>query len=157
MTAMSLNPVGLIYGTVTVGALLAAESAKSETYLDTVGGVLIALVIYWLARSYAEFTADRVQRAEPLSVARLGRTLLHELSILLGAAIPLLTLLVWWATGASLGAAVTAAIWASAVVIALIELGAALRAKLTGRELVVQTALGVILGLLVIAMKVVLH
>ena len=154
---MSLNPVGLIYGTITVGALLAAESAQSETYLETVGAVVIALAIYWLARSYAEFTAQRLTRAEPLTLAALGRTMLHELSILIGAAIPLLTLLVWWATGASLGAAVTAAIWASAAVTALIELVAALRAKLTGVELVAQAALGVVLGLLVIAMKLVLH
>ncbi len=157
MTPMAVNPVGLIYGTITVGALLAAESAQSETYLETVGAVVIALAIYWLARSYAEFTAERLERAEPLSVAALGRTMLHELSILLGAAIPLLTLLVWWATGARLGAAVTAAIWASAAVTALIELAAALRAGLTGRQLVAQTALGVLLGLLVIAMKLVLH
>jgi hypothetical protein len=154
---MSLNPVGLIYGTITVGALLAAESAQSETYPETVGAVLIALAIYWLARSYAEFTAARLQRSEPLTLVGLGRTMLHELSILIGAAIPLLTLLVWWATGAPLGSAVTAAIWASAVVTALIELAAALRAKLTGIELVAQAALGVVLGLLVIAMKIVLH
>ena len=65
-------------------------------------------------------------------MAALGQTMLQELSILLGAAIPLLTLLAWWATGARLGAAVSAAIWASAAVTALIELAAALRAKLTG-------------------------
>jgi hypothetical protein len=157
MPPMSLNPVGLIYGTITVGALLAAESANSETYLETVGAVVIALAIYWLARSYAEFTARRLQQAEPLAIAALGRTMLHELSILLGAAIPLLTLLVWWATGAQLGSAVTAALWASAAVTALIELAAGLRAKLTGLELLAQTAVGMILGLLVIALKLVLH
>ena len=152
-----MNAVGLIYGTITVGALLAAESAQSETYIETVGAVVIALVIYWLARSYAEFTGERLERAEPLRFAALGRTMLHEVSILAGAAIPLLALLIWWAAGASLGSAVTAAVWVSAAITALIELAAALRAKLTGLELLAQTALGVLLGLLVIAMKLVLH
>ena len=154
---MPLNPVGLIYGTITVGALLAAESANNETYLETVGAVVIALAIYWLARSYAEFTAERLKRAEPLTTAALGRTLLHELSILVGAIVPLLVLLVWWVAGASLGAAVSAAVWTSAAVTALIEVVAALQTGLRGRQLVAQTALGILLGLMVIAMKLVLH
>lgn len=154
---MPFNPGGLVYGTIAVGALLAAESTQRETYPETVGAVLMALALYWLARSYAEFTARRLHRGEPLRFAALGRTMVHELSILSGAAIPLLTLLLWWVTGAQLSAAVTAATWASAAVTCLIEVAAALRAHLKGRDLVLQAGLGLLLGLLVIGIKVVLH
>jgi hypothetical protein len=154
---MPSNVGGLVYGTITVAALLAAESAQRETYPETVGAVLIALALYWLAHSYADYTAQRVKGAEKLSFASLGRTMVHQLWILLGAAIPVLTLLVLWGAGSRLTAAVSAAIWSAAVVIGLIELAAALRAHLTGRELVTQTSVGLVLGLLVIAMKIVLH
>jgi hypothetical protein len=154
---MPFNVGGLVYGTITVAALLAAESAQRETYPETVGAVLIALALYWLAHAYAAYTAQRVKRAEKLTFAALGRTMVHDLWILLGAAIPLLTLLVWWAAGSRLTTAVTAAIWSAAVVLGLIELAAALRAHLTGRELLAQISLGLLLGLLVIAMKLVLH
>jgi len=55
------NPAGLIYGTIAVAALLAAESARRETYVETVGAVLITLLLYWLAHSYAGFTGERVR------------------------------------------------------------------------------------------------
>jgi hypothetical protein len=154
---MHSNVGGLVYGTIAVAALLAAESAQRETYAETVGAVLIALALYWLAHSYAEYTAQRIKRAEKLRFTAFGRTMVHQLWILLGAAIPLLTLLVWWAAGSRLTTAVTAAIWSAAAVLGLVELAAALRAHLTGRELIAQIGLGLVLGLLVIAIKLVLH
>ena len=154
---MLSNPGALVFGTVAVAALLTAENAQRETYPETIGAVLIALALYWLAHSYADFTGQRLKRAEKLSFAALGRTMVHELWILLGAAIPLLILLVWWAAGSRLTTALTAAVWAAAVVLGLIEFAAAVRARLSGRELIAQTSLGLLLGLLVIAMKIVLH
>jgi hypothetical protein len=44
-------------------------------------------------------------------VASIGRTLAHELTIVGGAAMPLLALLISWAVSAPLSTAVTAAIW----------------------------------------------
>jgi hypothetical protein len=146
-----------IYGTMTVGALLAAESAGSETYFETVIAVLITLVIYWFAHSYAEFAAERLKEREPLRFAPLGRIMFHQLPILFGAAIPLVTVLVLWAASASLSTAVTAAVWTSAVTVVLIETIAAVRAKRTGRELALQAMFGGLLGLLIIVLRLVLH
>src|ERR1019366_8016071 len=112
--AMPGNTWGLVYGTIAIGALLAAETAQSETYIETVGGVLIALVIYWLAHAYSEVTAERLDRGEPLKIAAFGRVMMREVSVLVGAAIPLLALVVWGVTGAPLTSAVNAAIWTSA-------------------------------------------
>jgi hypothetical protein len=154
---MRSNPAGLVYGTITVGALLAAESAQRETYLETVVAVLLALVVYWLAHSYAEFTARRLQRDEPLTLGALARTMAHELSILAGAAVPLLTVLVWWVAGGPLGNAVTGAIWTAAAMTVVLEVVAAARTDRSGSELVVQAAFGLLLGLLVITIMLVLH
>lgn len=146
-----------IYGLMTVGALLAAESAGSETYAETVGAVAITMLVYWLAHSYAEFTSHRLKEREPARFAELGRIMVDQVPILWGAAIPLVALLIEWVAGASLSTAVTAALVTSAVMVMLIEVVAGLRAKQSGRDLVLQALFGAVLGVLIIALRLVLH
>lgn len=154
---MFTSPGGLVYGTIAVGALLAAESARRETYAKTVLAVAITLMLYWLAHSYAEFTGRRLEEGKAFTLMGLAQATVREFSVLIGAAIPLVVLLVFWALGAHLTSAVTAAIWTSAVMIVIIELVVGLRAELTGRDLARQTAFGAVLGVLVMVLRVVLH
>jgi VIT1/CCC1 family predicted Fe2+/Mn2+ transporter len=154
---MFANPAGAIYGAIAVSAMLAAESAQRETYLETVGAVVITLLLYWLAHSYAEYAAERLGSGERLELEELRQTMAHELAMLVGAALPLVPLVFCWLAGVSLATAVGTSVWASAGIIVLIEIAAAIRAKLTGRELASQIVLGAVLGLLVIALKVLLH
>ncbi len=154
---MPANPAGLIYGTIAVAALLAAESARRETYVETVGAVLITLLLYWLAHSYAGFTGERVRAGEPFTYRGLLRTATHELAVLLGAAVPLLAILICWAAGAALSTAVSIGISTTVVIVIATEVVIGLRAELTGRDLVRQTAVGVVLALLVVALRVLLH
>ena len=146
-----------IYGLMTVGALLAAESANSETYTETVGAVAITMLVYWLAHSYAEFASDRLTEGQPLRFAPLARIMRHQVPILFGAAIPLVALLIDWAVGASLSTAVTTALYTSAGMVVLIEVVAGIRAKQSGRELLLQALFGAVLGLLIIALRLILH
>ena len=154
---MSPSPAGLVYGTIAIGALLTAESARSETYAKSVVAVVITLLLYWLAYSYAEFTGQRLQKGEPFEFGELAAAAVKELSVLIGASVPLFVLLIFWAGGAHLSTAVSAAIWTSAAMIVIIELVIGVRAQLSGRDLVLQTAFGALLGLLVLALRVVLH
>lgn len=151
------NPGAIVYGTITIGALLAAESAKRETYISTVGAVAIALVVYWLAHTYSEFTGDAIERKKPLTLTGLTHTLVHEVTIIVGAAVPLIVLLICWIAGVRLTSAVLAAVWASAAMIVIVELVAGVRAELSARALVAQTAVGTLFGLLLIALELVLH
>ncbi len=154
---MPTNLAAGIYGTITVGSLLAIESAQRESYPDTIAAVLIALFLYWTAHSYAELASRRLKEGESLTLDGLTNTMAQELSILLGASIPLGALLVAWAIGAPLTSAVTAAIWTSASTIVLIEIIAGLRAKKAGRELIAQTAFGALLGIGILGLRLVLH
>ncbi|MGI8506653.1 MAG: hypothetical protein ACR2MK_07565 [Solirubrobacteraceae bacterium] len=154
---MPSNPAALIYGTIAVAALLAAENARQETYPRTVGAVAVTLLLYWLAYSYAEFTGERIEHGEHFTYAGLVRAARAELAVLLGAAVPFGVLLACWVAGASETAAVTAAIWTSAGIVITAEVAIGVRARLTGRELLRQTAFGAVLGLLVIALRVLLH
>lgn len=154
---MNPSPAGLVYGTIAIGALLTAESAQSETYAKSVVAVVITLLLYWLAYSYAEFTGQRLEKGEPFEFGELATAAVKELSVLIGASIPLLVLLIFWAAGAPLATAVSAAIWTSAAMIVLIEFVVGLRANLTGRQLIMQTGFGAFLGLLVLTLRIVLH
>jgi hypothetical protein len=146
-----------VYGNIIVGAVLAAESAKHETYAKTVGAVAIIIVAYWLAHAYSEFADDRLEHKQRVTLDGLERALASTLPIVVGAAIPVLALLICWVAGARLTTAVTAAIWTSAAMIVVVEIVAGVRAEISGRALVAQAAAGAALGLLVIALKVVLR
>ncbi len=151
------NPSAAVYGAITVGALLAAEAPRRETYPRTLGAVAVALLLYWLAHAYAGRLEIRLHRGEPLSLAGLWDTMRHELYLLAGAVVPLVALAVCWALSASLNTAVTAGLWTAAAFIAAVELAAGLRAGLSGLALAGQTAAGALFGGLLIVLRVVLH
>lgn len=154
---MIRNTGAVLYGTITVGALLAAESAKHETYGRTVGAVAITMMLYWLVHAYSGFTEERVERNQPFALSALGRTLAQELMIIGGAAMPLLALLICWAAGAALGDAVNVAVWTSAAMILIVEVLAGVRAGLSGQDLVAHAAFGASFGLLVVIVNVLLR
>lgn len=149
--------MGLIYGTVVVAALLDAESVRAETYPATVGAVAVALGLVWLSHSYAEFAGQRLRRRAPLSLSGLGDALRGGSGVLIGAAAPLVALLICWAAKASLGTAVSAGIYTSVGMLVTVEVMAAIRARLTGIALLMQAAVGTMLGALLIALKLILH
>ena len=147
----------VVYGVILVGALLAAESGVHETYLDTVLSAVIATAIYWLAHAYAELLAHRLATNQRLTVGALWRGLAEGAALIRGAAIPVLVLLIAWATGVAQASAVTAALWSSVASLICFELLAAGRAPATLGERVLELAVGLAIGLGILALKVVLH
>jgi hypothetical protein len=154
---LPLNLAAAIYGTMTIGSVVAIESSGGETYPETLAAVLIAMILYWLAHSYAESASSRLRENEPLTRAGLLRALADGMPIIPGAAVPLTALLICWAAGESLSTGETATVWTSAGTIVILELVAGIRADRKGRELAAQVAFGATLGLLIIALRAVLH
>jgi hypothetical protein len=154
---MPANPGGLVYGTILVATLLAAESPRRETYARTAGAVALALIAYWLSASYAEFTGERVRDEEAFTPAAFARAAAHELPVIYGALGPLLAVVICWLIGADLQTGITVGIWAAVAIIVVTEIVIGVRTELTGRQLVVQTGIGLVLGLLVVALRVLLH
>src|SRR4029077_5664882 len=103
----------VIYGVILVGALLAAESGVHETYLDTILSAVIATAVYWLAHAYADLLARRLRTHERLTVAALWHGLAEHATLIRGAAIPVLVLLIGYASGAAQASAGTAALGSS--------------------------------------------
>lgn len=146
-----------VYGTISIGALLAAESVHEETYAATVGGVAITLLIYVLIHAYSDYTGERLNSGEPLKLGALGRTIVSEGWLLVGAGIPLVALLLCWALDASLSTAITLAVWTSAAMVLILEVFSGVRAGESGRDLAFQAAAGALFGILVIVLRIVLH
>jgi hypothetical protein len=115
------NPAGVVYGTLIIGAVLATESARRETLLETVGATVVALLLYWLAHSYAATLGDRLDRQVPLTAGAVANSLVRDRAIVRGALVPILVLLIASGLGSSLTTAVSISVWASAVTIVAFE------------------------------------
>jgi hypothetical protein len=153
----SKNPAAAVYGVLTIGALLTAETALHENYIDTVGSAVLADSLYWLAHAYATMVALCLAGSERLGVGALGRALRHDASILAGAAVPVLVLLVCWLAGASQQTAVSAAVWSTLACLVVFELAAGLRSSSTPGELVLGVGVGLAMGAGILALRIILH
>jgi hypothetical protein len=151
------NPSGVVYGIIVIGALLAAESGRHESYLDTIASAAIATALYWLAHAYADVLGERLARHERLSASALGRALAHDWAIVRGAALPLAVLALAWVAGATQQTAVTAALWSAIVSLVAFELIAGVRSRASPRELALEGAVGATMGIAILALKIVLH
>jgi hypothetical protein len=151
------NAAGLVYGIILVATLLSAESAVHETYPKTIAGVLIALATYWLALTYSQFAGDRLEQGERATVARLLQAATHEVTVLYGALIPFAALLIFWLAGTSLNTGALAVVYVAVATIIAAELLIGIRAELSGRDLLAQTAIGAVLGVLVLGLRLLLH
>jgi hypothetical protein len=146
-----------VYGLISVGALLAAESASRESYGETVGAAALAAVLLWLAHAYSEWVYGRARAGEGITRGGLGRMLRRELPVLGGGTPPLLAVLIAWVAGASLDTAITIALWISAAAILVAEVAAGRQAELPAREVALQAVVGSALGLLILGLKLILH
>jgi hypothetical protein len=147
------NAAGVVYGVITIGALMAAESGRHEGYPDLLASAIVATLLYWLAHAYADLLGRRLSTGESLTVKALGRALTHDWAIVRGAAVPLLALVIAWTLGASREAGVTAALRTAVVTVVLFELLAGIRAKSTPGELLFKAAVGVTMGIAILAVK----
>jgi hypothetical protein len=113
-----------------------------------------------LAHGYAHWAGERLRRGgdrdDGPSARRLGRTLMHEWPIIEGGAIPLIALLIAWAVGAPLPAAIAADLGIAAAALVAFELAGGLRQRLRPVQLLGNTAVGLVLGLTLFAVKMLL-
>lgn len=147
----------MIYGIIVVGALLAAESERHETYLDTVVSTVIAAALYWLAHAYANVLGHRLASQQRLSARALLQALARDWAIVRGATLPLLALLLAWALRAPLATGVNAALWSAVASLIAFELFAGIRSRATARELALDVSVGAVMGVAILLLKIILH
>lgn len=98
-----------------------------------------------------------MKKPQSFSLAGFFIALAGEITVVLGAGVPLIVVLICWAIGVPLANGIKAAVWASAAMILVYELVAGVRSGLSGSELVVQATLGAVLGVLLIVLRILLH
>jgi hypothetical protein len=151
------NAGGAVYGTVMVGVLLAAADTHREGYPETIGAAVVVLALYWLMSLYTHTLGNRLRTGGRLNLKLLWHSCAHELAIVEGAFVPVLALLIAWVAGATVASGVTVALWATALSVVILEVAAAWRARLRPHEVWLQAAVGAIMGLAIIALKLILH
>jgi hypothetical protein len=151
------NLTDAIYGLILAGSLMAAESALREGHSAVVGSVAITVSVYWLADAYAIALGRRVQSGERLSLRSLREGLAHTFSVVQGAIVPELTLLIGWLAGASSATALSAAVWSTIGALIALELLAGIRAKAGPWELMLDCFVGVCIGAGVLLLRALLH
>jgi hypothetical protein len=151
------NPARVVYGVITVGALMAAESGRHESYADLAASAFIAAALYWLLHAYSAVLGHRLATRDRLTPSTLLHGLAEESPILTGAAVPLLALLIAWAAGASQETGVSVALWTAVVSLIVFELVAALRSRASAGELALEVGVGVALGVAILGLRMALH
>jgi hypothetical protein len=154
---MPENPETQIYGTITAGALLAAEADRHENFWQVGGSVALALIVVWFAHAYATGVATRMHSGAGRPIYSLLRAMLHELALLRGAFVPLFVLLLAGVCGANLVTAETAALISAAVLLVVLEVLVGFRSSLRPGEFAVQVAASALIGVSVLVLRVIVH
>ena len=151
------NPSAIVYGTIAIGLLIAAEDPSTETYPKLVEGTVVAIALLWFAHSYAHVVGQRFKNRRPISVHEIIDVFTREWALVWGATTPLLALVASWLVGAKLETAVTAALWTAALTLFAFEVMAGIRARLPGVALVGNAVIGAGLGATLFAVKTLLN
>ncbi len=143
-----------IYGTIISAAVLA--TAEEDDVLPVAAGVVITLVIYWLAERWSEVIAGNL-RGEVLTWLYVRRVFLRGWPMVQASYGPVLVLLLATAAGLDPEEAVTLALWAT--ILLLVGLGAVAgrRAALPTWGVVASAAFVGLLGAVLIVLKTLLH
>ncbi len=140
------NPAGVIFGTITVGAVLAGENAKGESVATSVEVALLVVALFWVVHAWSDDTGERIKQRRRLQWRPLVATLEHQASILRAVLAPVLVLAVAGLAGASDATALWLGTVTCAVSLVLIELISALRNRLPVAQVLVETAAGAAFG-----------
>ncbi len=151
------NPAGTVYGIITVGALLAAESAIRDSFAETVSAVAVTIVLYGFAHSYSELLGSRLETPSRLNRQSAMRVIAGYISVIKGATLPLVALLIAWAAGSDQETAVSIALWTAVVSLVVLEVGAGIRARSRPLVVLLDASVGLAMGLAIVALKAIIH
>jgi hypothetical protein len=141
-----------IYGAIITAAILDTAGGRMSTEALVIG-VVVTLVVYWLAEEYAELLGEQVEGGRLPTWGRIREALAETWPMVSASFVPLVALVIVRLAGAS---ALTAANTGLAVAVALLVIhgwSAARASHLRGRQLLLTTSIAVALGLVMIALK----
>lgn len=147
------DPGAAVYGTLTVGAVLAAESARDIHLISALIGTVVAVVLYWLAHGYSAGLSRRLTNKTPLTWSGFRSDLRREWGIVEGATIPLVPTFIAAGFGMRPAAVYGLGLWIVAISLIAYELLAGFAIGLKRWALVGQSAIGAVLAVGIVALK----
>jgi hypothetical protein len=152
------NVAGAIYGQVLVTSFVAALSeAESIDAGEIFGGLLVTMLVFWLAHVYADAVAQRLEHKDPLTWREVWNIAKYEWPMLQAAVPALLALSLGWAGALPTLTAVRLAIGVG--VVALLAWGFVI-ARVSGLSALAtlgSVALNGAFGLGIVALKLLVH
>ena len=149
---LSRNPAGVIFGTITVGAVLAGENAKGETVATSIEVALVVLALFWVVHAWSDDTGDRIEHRRRLKLRPFLSALEHQASILRSVLLPVVALVIAGLAGASDATALWVGTITCAVALVLIELISALRNRLPPAQVLIESAAGAAFGCVLVVL-----
>jgi len=144
---------GVVYGIITVGAVIAIESASDLAPSHDIAGTILVLLVYWMVHSYSTVMGNLFRTKEAWHWGLVKDTMRDEFSIMRGAALPIIMMTIF----ALCGAGSTEVMWAGLVTVIVLIMAfqavAGARAGLRGLALWAQLAVGLFFGLFLIVIK----
>jgi hypothetical protein len=150
------NPGGAIYGVITVGAVLAAEGSRNETYPRSVGAAILVLSLYWVAHAWSSDSGDRLASRRRFTWPPFATMLRNDSSIVRGATVPIIAVIVAGLSGMSDQNAELLGTVIAAAMLVVIEFVAAMSDRIDARQVILQTCAGALFGCALIALRFVL-
>ena len=100
----------MVYGLLLIGAILAAEGDRHETYEMTLTATVVAALLAWLAHAYSTLFGRRIEEAEHMTLGALLAAMRRDAVLLRGGAVPVVALVVCWVLGVDQETGVTIAV-----------------------------------------------
>ncbi len=145
-----------VYGTIVSGSVMAVSAGQSTVGKTTLA-VIVTLLVYWLAESYAHLVAIRVVGVSPARRAHARHRLASSWRLVTASFVPLAAMLLAALAGADNRDAVLVGLLCTTVLLGVVGWIAARRSGLHGLAVVASTLASGMIGLTLIALKFALH
>ncbi|MCU7726001.1 hypothetical protein ODJ79_19935 [Actinoplanes sp. KI2] len=142
-----------VYGLIVGSSVLLTAHAETAYKLDII--VIVTLTIYWVAERYAKIVAERIHEGHRPAWHVVREQLTGGWEIISLTVLPLLTLLLATALGAGLSLAILLALICSTILLGAV--GWYMGSQLEPAERAVSTLVATAFGVVMIALKILLH
>jgi len=156
LTRITRNPSRAIYGTIVATAVTAASSSHDEPASLVAAAVAVTLVVFWIAHVYSAVLEDRYA-GEPLSGAVVRDAAVEEVTMVEAGLVSIVILLLGAAGLISNDLAVALALASGVAQLVIWGMVTARRAGWSWLAASVASVFDGLLGLIIIALKSLLH
>lgn len=156
-TRIGRNMQAAVYGTILALSLLAVSSEYQQDPLRIVGSVLVTQFIFYIAHVYAGQLGIRLETGRPLARGELRRVAIEEWPLLAAAGPPCVALLIGGLTPLNDRVWTNLALWVGVGTLVLYGIRLGRAEKRTFAGVVMTAAVNGALGLIIVALKIVVH